>query len=448
MIWELGLALALIVGLYARTLSFSHLIDDGVDMRDTLYSVPTSTPGPDFFRAKHPLHKRIKAISAHMLNTSLVYLILGGKAALLFAVFPVCANNVAWITGSYYSWATFLTLTSYYFLTHLPWWISVPFSMAFFATALNATLVTISYPFVFLFANPLGLCNLFPLVMFLIGKRFTTGKKVRMTITEIPGSADDSFTFSRIACCTKVVAAYVYLAFLPIKLSFFHSMGSRYLFDDKQRKNLHAFNATFFASVALILAFIGLGALVGKFFWAMWFVVLISAFSQYKTLGQFFAERYMYPALVGFVAVMSFLPDPIFWALVGMYTMRCFMFIPVFRNNRELYKNGTVYDSSESSNWCNLSDWYLIVEPDLSLAGYYAQEATKRNPVDYKPHVNMSTLFIFLKQYPLALQEIEKAIRKADGKERELFMNIMFAQRTKIQGWIADATQQPQTATV
>lgn len=447
MIWELVLALALIVVLYARTLSFSNLIDDGVDMRDTLYSVPTSTPGPEFFKSKTPLKKRLWAVTAHLLNTTLVYLILGGKAALLFAVFPICANNVAWITGSYYSTATFLTLASYYFLTHLPWFISVPLSMLSFAAALNATLVTISYPFVFLFATPLGLCNLFPLVMFLRGKRFTTGKQIRLGIAQIPGAAKDEFTIGRVACCVKVVASYLYLTIAPIKLAFFHRMGAKFLFDEKQRKDLCSFNLFFYLSVVLIASFLGLGFLVGKFFWAMWFIISIAAFSQYKILGQFFAERYLYPAIVGFVAVLStVLPENLFWMVLGMYVVRTFMFIPAFRCNRELYKNGVVAEPKESSNYCNLSDWYLVVEPDLSLAGYYAQETTKVNAVDYKPHVNMSTLFIFLKQYPLALSEINTAIQKAEGKEREAFMNIMVNQRIKIQGWI-DASQ-PQTSTV
>ncbi len=442
MIWELGLALALIIGLYARTLSFKNLIDDGVEMRDTLYNVPTSTPGPQFFLGKPRVTKRLWAIIAHMLNTTLVYLILGGHAALLFAVFPICANNVAWITGSYYSTATFLTLASYYFITHLPWYLSVPLSLCAYGAALNATLVTIAYPFVFLFGStPLGLLFFFPLIMFLRGKRFTTGLDVRKTITQVPGAISDKFEIGRIACCVKVVASYIYLAFVPIKLAFFHFYGSKFITDENQRKDLVSFNLTFVLSVILIGAFLGLGALVGKFFWAMWFVVMISAFSQFKTYGQFFAERYMYPALVGFVAVLSFLPDPLFWALMGIYVMRTFMFIPAFSCNRELYKNGTVWEPMEASNFCNLSDWYLIVEPDLSLAGYYAQETMKKNPVDYKPHVNMSTLFIYLKQYPFALQEINTAIKKAEGKERELFLDIMRSQRAKVQGWIDEAKQ-------
>jgi len=442
MIWELVVAVGLIILLYSRTLSFWNCIDDGVDMKDTLYVVPTSTPGPDFFKKRTPLDKRLKAISAHILNTILVYLILGGKACLLFAVCPVLVNNVAWITGSYYSWATFLTLTSYWFLTNTAWFISVPLSMAFFAAALNATLVTISFPFVFLFANPIGLCTLFPLGMFLFGKRFTEGKKVRLAITEIPGASKDEFTLGRVFVCIKVVAAYLYLALVPIKLCFFHTMGNKFLFNDKQKKELMSFDWLLVLSVAAITAFLGVGFLFGKVFWAIWFLILIAAFSQYKILGQFFAERYMYPAMVGIVAILACLPETLFWVLFGMYIVRTFMFIPVFRNNRELYKNGTVYEPKEAGNWCNLSDWYLIVEPDLSLAGYYAQETMKIDPIDYKPHVNMSTLFIYLKQYPMALNEINQAIAKATGKERELFLNIMHSQREKITGWINETKQQ------
>lgn len=442
--WELLLALVLIVVLYARTINYWQLIDDGVEMKDTLYVVPTSTPPPEFFRKKSPLNKRLWAIGVHMLNTCVVYLILGGHAALLFAVFPISVNNVAWITGSYYSTATFLTLVAYYLLTHTPWFISIPLSMAFFGAALNATIVTISFPFVFLFTNPVGLCTLVPLGFFLFGKRFTTGKKIRESNTGVPGAIPDVFTVSRAIVCTKVIAHYIYLAIVPVKLAFFHKLGMKFLVDKKEHDDLNSPNAFFFISVTLIAAFLFLGFVIGKFFWAMWFIVLIAAFSQYKILGQFFAERYMYPAIVGFVAMASALPDNAFWCLLGAYIIRTFMFIPVFRCNGTLYENGVMNEPTEPSNFCNLSDWHLLVEPDLSLAGYYAQKTIQVDPQDFKPHVNMSSLFMFLGQYPCAIQEAKTALVKADGKISPMFMDIINNQINRIQGMI-DAQKQTNT---
>lgn len=440
--WELLLSLVLIYVLYAKTINYANCIDDGVKIEDTLYSVPTTTPPPIFFTQKSPLGFRIRAIGIHMLNTCLVYLILGGHAALLFSVYPISVNNVAWITGSYYSIATFFTLIAYYFITHTPWFISIPVAMTFFGVALNATLVTISFPFLFFLSNPIGLCTLIPLGFFLLGKRFTTGLKIRGEFTKPAQAFSDTFTLGRLVVCTKVVAYYLYLALVPIKLVFFHAFGNRFLFDKKQREDLFAMNKMFFASVALIGAFLLTAFVLHKIFWAMWFLVLIAAFSQYKSLGQFFAERYMYPATIGIIALLTSLPEPVFWGLFGMYIVRSYVFIPAFSCNGTLYENGTYWEPLEAANYCNLSDWHLLVEPDLSLAGYYAQTAIKFDSSDFKPHVNMSTLFMILKQYPCALKEIKTAILKADGNQQEEFMKIMLGQVTRIEELMGAQKQQ------
>lgn len=438
---ELVLALVLIVVLYARTINYANCIDDGVKIEDTLYLVPTSTPPPAFFKNKSPIGYRLRAIGIHMLNTCLVYLILGGHAALLFAVFPISVNNVAWITGSYYSIATFFTLTSYYFLLHSPWYIGAPLAMMFFGMALNATIVTISFPFVFLFANPIGLCTLIPLIFFLVGKRFKTGIKIREQFSKPPCYAPDVFTLGRIVVCVKVVAYYLYLTLVPIKLVFFHAFGNKFLLDKTQTKDLMSINKMFFGSILLIGCLIGVGVFTHHLFWSMWFLVIISAFSQYRILGQFFAERYMYPATIGVIALLSLLPSSLFWLLLGMYIVRTFMFIPTFRCNASLYENGTCFEPTEPSNFCNLSDWYLLIEPDLSLAGYYAQTTSKIDPEDFKPHVNMSSLFMFLQQYPFALTEAQIALRKAEGKTSPVFLDIIKNQINRIQGQINAGTQ-------
>lgn len=431
---ELVLALGLIIVLYWRTLQYSNLIDDSVPMKDTLYVVPTSTPAPAFFKSKPALSARLWAIGVHMLNTIWVYLILGPHACLLFALFPISVNNVAWITGSYYSTATFLTLAAYYLITHSPWFISVPLSMALFGAALNATIVTISFPFVFLFANPIGLCTLVPLAFFLKGKRFTTGIKIREAFVKPPCYTKDEFTFRRAIVCVRVIAAYLCLAIVPVKLAFFHSFGNQFLYNDKQRRELESINLMFVLSVALLISFLGLSFLVGKLFWGVWFIILIAAFSQYKILGQFFAERYMYPAIIGVIAILSTLPETAFWALVGAYFVRTFMFIPAFRCNGTLYENGTVWEPTEPSNFCNLSDWHLLVEPDLSLAGYYAQKTSQIDPLDFKPHVNMSSLFMCLKNYPFALAESKVALKKSEGRVSQQFTDIICNQILRIEG--------------
>lgn len=443
MLWELVLAIGLILALYARTISYCRLIDDVVPMRDVLYVVPTSTPAPQFFKSISPLPDRLWAIGVHILNTIIMYLLFGGHAALLFAVFPICVNNVAWITGSYYSTATFLTLVSYYFLVHTPSWLGVPLGMVFFAAALNATLVTIAFPFVFLFDHHIGLVTLIPLFFFLIGSRFQTGIKIRGTFTKPKCFVPDTITPARAIVCLKVIAYYLYLTFVPMKLVFFHAFGNKFAVDGEQRRGLFSINLMFWLSLTLLALFVYAGFLVGRGFWAIWFIVMISAFSQYKILGQFFAERYMYPAIVGFIGVVSAFPPVVIAVLFGAYLMRTHMFIPVFRSNGTLYENGTALEPTEPSNFCNLSDWHLLVEPDLSLAGYYAQKTIEIDPEDFKPHINLSSLFMTLQNYPFALAEARKGLAKAEGRTSDQFLNIIVNQIQRIQAKIDES--QPQT---
>lgn len=416
MMW-LVLSLALIVVLYWRTLSYKNLIDDAVPMKDYLYVVPQTTPAPDFHLQKPPLRNRIWAITIHCLNTVMVYLILGGKAALLFSVFPVAVNNVAWITGSYYSTTTFLTLASYYFLTKTVWFVGVPLAMAFFAAALNSTVATISFPFVFLFSNPIGLTLLFPLGMFLKGKRFTVGKKIREGNGYVPANIlPDIFTPRRLVMMTKVVGLYLYTTLVPLKLCFFRKFGEMYRINPEERKFMDSFNKYFWGSVALITAFVGTAIYLDKLFWAMWFLVLISAFSQYKMLGQFFAERYIYPAAIGVIALLACLPDPAYWILFGAYIIRTHFFIPVFETNQTLYENGIRMSPKEGINYCNLTDWHFTVVPDPALWGWYAQKNMQVDPLDYKPHINMASLWRTLGNFPAALEQGKLAKQKAEGR--------------------------------
>jgi len=415
---DLFLALALIIVLYWRTLPYLNLIDDIVPMSGYLYNVPQVSPAPDFYLKKSNRYARIWAITVHCLNTVMIYLILGGKAALLFAVYPVAVNNVAWITGSYYATTTFLTLTAYYFLTKTAWFIGVPLAMAFFAAALNSTVATICFPFVFLFGNPIGLSMLIPLGIFLTGKRFTTGKKIREgNGVAVPSDiAPDIFTVGRLAVMVKTVALYLFTALVPLKLLFFRKFGEEYRFDPECKKTLDSFNKWFYLSILLIGSFIGVGYFTGKLFWAFWFLVLITAFSNYRLLGQFFAERYMYPACIGVIAILSCFPEPIYWSLFGFYLLRTHLFIPVFSSNEQLYKNGIQQDPDEPINYCNLSDWYLMTVRDMPLAGYYIQMNIIKDPKDYKAEINFASFWRIMGNLDLALKHGKLAIEKAKGR--------------------------------
>jgi tetratricopeptide (TPR) repeat protein len=198
-------------------------------------------------------------------------------------------------------------------------------------------------------------------------------------------------------------------------LLFFRGFGARYRVNKEEQKSMDAFNGLFWASVALMAAWLVMGFVTGKFFWAMWFLVLLAPFCQVRFLGQMFAERYIYPAAVGICAVLAFLPSPWYWILVGLYVMRTHMFIPVFESGRKMYENGIAREPNDGQSYCNMSDWYLCIEPDFTLAGYYIQKHIALDPIDYKGYVNFASLWRRLKNYPNAMDNIKKAKELAEG---------------------------------
>jgi hypothetical protein len=72
-------------------------------------------------------------------------------------------------------------------------------------------------------------------------------------------------------------------------------------------------------------------------------------------------------------------------------------------------------EPDEPCNYCNLSDWYMMTERDLTLAGYYIQQNIMKDPNDYKPYMNFAGLWRMLKNYPQAKANITKCKERATG---------------------------------
>jgi hypothetical protein len=272
--------------------------------------------------------------------------------------------------------------------------------------------------------------------MFLVGKRFKTGIAIRNRLQTSAKKARDQFTWRRLVVMTKVVAKYLFTALVPYTMCFFHSMGDGFTICPEKRRRLEALDGTFYASLGLIISFVAAGYALGVGFWVMWFLVLIAAFSQYRILGQFYAERYIYPTLVGIVALLALLPTELYWMLVGVYVMRTFIHIPTFKDNHALYENGTKMDPVCTTNYLNLSDWYMFVEQDLNLAYSVLQKVLRLQPNSWVAHMNLSTFFVLCRDYSKALENIDKAKGLAEGiaighmcelieKQRETCLKMM-----------------------
>lgn len=352
---NLLLIMAIIILLYWKVYNFNYIIDDIVRRWDYLYIVPRESPPPNFYQMRPNPWRNFLPVITHMLNVWLLYIMFGTTPALLFAVFPLSVNGAAWKTGGYYSLTTFLALTAYYFIAFNPNVFGALLGATFFAAALGTTIVCLGLPFLFLFVGTKwGLILFWPLIMYLTGERFTQGFKIRNT------GKRDRFTWRKPAVMTKVLAHYIYIIIWPTRLAFFKSFGFDYLRKPEEKKIMDSYNKDFWVSLLVVVAFFVAGMLISPL-GTMWFFVCLAPFTQFKLLGQFVAERYLYLPSVGYILIISKLcTNPIILMIVAtLYVLKTIDYIPAFKNILNLYKHGIKDVPDCSTNYCNLGERYL-----------------------------------------------------------------------------------------
>jgi tetratricopeptide (TPR) repeat protein len=383
-----------------------HIIDDNVRRWGYLYDVPQTSPPPEFYSTKPHPWRHFFLILTHSLNVWVIHSLFGWQVAALFAFSPISVNGTAWITGGYYAVTMFLSLTSYFFLVTFPNVFGVLAANMFFAAALGSTITCIGVPLVFFFAgNPIGLTFFWPLAFYLGGKRFRTGYGIRNA------GKTDTFTLRKIPVMTKVLAYYMRINLFPNKLSFFREYGRQYTNDKGVKEQLESYNARFWYSLAGIVAFVAVGWQFSPLGVA-WFVVTLLPFTQFKILGQFIAERYLYlPQLGIYMIIAGALGQyPIAMAIIlTAYIYRTHIYIPSFRKIETLYKNGIVNYPKCVSNYANLGERYLH-RGQTHRARRLLEHGLTLEPKSFLCHCNLAAYWISVKGWEMALYHTSKAV--------------------------------------
>lgn len=407
------LIIVAIVALYWRTMGYCFLIDDIVRRWGYLYEIPEQSPDPSFFSTKAPPMRHMFLTLTHCLNVSIIYFLWGWKAAVLFAFHPLAVSCTAWITGGYYQVTTLFTLTSLFFLIKFPGILGTLAAALFFTSALGSTITCVGIPFIFLFIQPIsGLILFWPLVFYLFGKRFRTGYRKRDI------GKGDKLTWRKLFVMSKVLAYYIRHVTLPVRLAFFHPMGFEYGKDPKVKKHLESINSEFWRSFCTILAFVPIAFYLSPM-GALIFLFSILPFTQWKVLGQFIAERYIYLPLVGFSLILAQLFTVIpfgswlIWPLVAWYAYRSHKYIPVFESNETLYLNGMKMFPNGISNYVNYA------ERRLHLGFLYdCYKELKRvleiDPCSFLGHANMAAYWLSINQPERGKYHTQMAIKYAD----------------------------------
>lgn len=406
--------------LYWRCLNYYYLIDDIVRRWGYLYCVPETSPSPSFYASKPSKWRHFFLIITHSLNVWIVYSLFGWIPAALFAFSPISVPGTAWITGGYYAVTTLFTLTAYFFLHTYSNFIGIGLSMAFFTAALGSTITCLGFPFIFLFFKHSGLWLFLPTFLYLIGRRFNKGYKIRDM------GKQDSFKLSKIPLMVKVTAYYLYMIVFPYRLSFFRAFGEEYVKEDSVRKDLESFNGWFWLS----LGSIGLFTLVGWQFspiGTMWFLVTIAPFTQFKVLGQFVAERYAYLPAIGWYLILgsALASYPILLVMVLVaYILRSHFYIPAYEKIESMYEDGIRNEPKCLANYANLGERYIHV--GRLYEGYkILSKGLEIDPDNFLCHTNTAAFWVQVKDINKAMYYTEKSIKYGEVKSSWYIVRAM-----------------------
>lgn len=412
--------------LYWRCLDYNYLIDDNVRMWGYLYIVPEQAPNPSFYSSKPPKSWRLYPIILHCMNIFVISQLWGWKVALLFAVFPINVSGVAWMTGGYYSLTTFFALISWFFVTIYTNIIGGLIGSIFYTAALGCTIAAIGLPFVFLFLGPkIGLLFFWPVVAYIFGKRFTAGFKIR------DRGKKDIISWRKLAVVVKVIAYYAWLTIYPYRLSFFRQFGFDYSRKGWAKEWMDSFNNHFWVSLVGLSAFLGVCWHFSQL-GTVWWLVTIAPFSQYKVLGQFIAERYMYLPSIGWCLVLHGMIGnyPILLAIVvTLYLYRSHLYIPAFKCMVDMYKNGIANYPGCVSNYCNLAERYLHLG-DTNTSRKLLDKALIMDPESFLAHTNLAAYWVGVSQFEQALYHCNLSIEYS--MENSTIRKLMLDQRAKI----------------
>jgi hypothetical protein len=229
----------------------------------------------------------------------------------------------------------------------------------------------------------------------------------------------------------KVVAHYIKLALWPNKLSFFKQYGWTYTNHKWTQPIYLSFNQEFYESVMIVGLFSYIGWQFSPIGTSL-FLVGIWPFSQYKLLGQFVAERYMYFPIVGFSIIMGAVLQHhpiVFLAVIALYIAKAHKYIPAFSQIDELYKYGIKDNPDCFANYCNLAERYLHLGELRKGRALLDHIVTKMDSESFLAHTNLAAYWVSVKNFNQALMHTELGL--AAGS-KGIIRQILLSQRASI----------------
>jgi len=410
------LATALALLLYLKIYKYNYCIDDICKRHHYLTTMTGDIDDKNYYNQRRSTFDTVTNIGVFIATIWYVYLIFGFWPAILFTVFPLNVGSVAWKSGGMYMETCLLIVATHYFvINYEPWGLALAFIL--YWGALESTVSAIPYAFVVpLITHDIRTLIFFiPLALFLSGKRFQNGFKVRQKHHKnLLVHNVGQFHISRVIIMVKVIGYYIFLLLWPSRLGFFHDCAV-HIHNTKLDK--------YFWSLGGIALFFGIWAIAVDINMAVWFFGFCALYSQFIILGMFTAERYTIIFNVAFcVLAYKFLNThfpPGLIILATLYFYRSFLYIRAFRNNRILFATSMESFPDMPDNYNNLACWYLDRNEHIQAIPVLLS-ALKIIP--YKNasiHQNLAYCYTRIADFEKALWHVREALRICPIDKRE-----------------------------
>lgn len=348
-----------------------------------------------------PIRHHIFSMSVQVLNLIMAYAFLKNimppyiafGACLLYAVSPLTASSVAWISGYNYNFSMFFSLA----LLNTAMTLHIP-EIKYILIAILSFLSTITIytgAFTFLLLWFLGL-KVEAVIAGLVGFSIIAWKGMEVKSVRVKAFHDQNmgnttfFKPRKLIVMVKTLWYYMRTVWLPIKMGLYHVWG--YFYEEP----LERIDRMFWFGILTLGCFAG-GFFYGPFpvkFAILWFFTYFILFSNFITAQQFLADRYVMVPSFGMCIIISyFLFDtPLFWIIFGLYMMRTIVHLPTYKNEVDFYISNFLNFRKSEVSLGNLGVAFINQGMHGAAVDTWMM-ATKINPYYDVPWYNLYSVF-------------------------------------------------------
>jgi len=333
---------------------------------------------------------------------------------LLFAVTPLGAQTVGWVSGIGYIVGLFMALVALQIPTlGIPdaWGISIILYAIFLALAIIGNFTMLATFVITLWLGHYSYIILGALLSLAMGFQIVRHTiNLRTDTFESQGMGNSTkLSWRKIIVATKSLLYYTKLALFPSNMGLYHVWGFHYT------PVLEKENNRFWLGVLLLIGFGCLfyfGDSVVRF-GIVWYFAFLWIYLNWITIHQFVAERYVYIASIGLWIIMAkFLaPYPVALAFViGLYLMRTWQQLPAYQNEITFYQSNVWNFPRSEVALANLGATYMKCGLTGSAVDMW-NVATRINPQYDVPYYNLYSVLRAQKQWGMARDNLVKAIQ-------------------------------------